>query len=81
MASVEVHQAVEGAKGLVPDAVLTTCLQHPEVLHPVPIAAEGERSSEAGGGGGEGGGRAVSDLIPLLLPLLRSLRQVLATFL
>lgn len=38
VASVVVHQPVEGAEGLVPDAVLPTSLQHPEVLHPVAVA-------------------------------------------
>lgn len=36
---VEVHQPVEGAEGLIPDAVLTAPLQHSEMLHPVAIAA------------------------------------------
>lgn len=36
---VEVHQTVEGAEGLLPDAVLAAPLQHPEMFHPVAIAA------------------------------------------
>lgn len=39
VASVVVHQPVERAEGLVPDAVLAAALQHPEVLHPVAVAA------------------------------------------
>lgn len=39
VSSVEVHQAVEGAKRLVPDAVLAAPLQHPEMLHPATVAA------------------------------------------
>lgn len=39
VASVVVHQPVERAEGLVPDAVLPAALQHPEVLHPVAVAA------------------------------------------
>lgn len=37
---VEIHQAVEGAEGLVPDAVLTAPLQDSEMFDPVAIAAE-----------------------------------------
>lgn len=48
--SVVVHQTVERAEGLVPDAVLPAALQHPEVLHPVTIAAT--QGSESGGGVG-----------------------------
>lgn len=43
---VEVHQAVEGAEGLFPDAVLAAPLQHPEMFHPVTIAAEKEIERE-----------------------------------
>lgn len=39
---VEVHQTVEGAEGLFPDAVLAAPLQHPEMFHPVAIAAQRE---------------------------------------
>lgn len=37
---VEVHQTVEGAERLFPDAVLAAPLQHPEMFHPVAIAAQ-----------------------------------------
>ena len=40
VSSVVVHQAVQGAERLVPDAVLTAPLQHPEMLHPLTIAAK-----------------------------------------
>lgn len=40
MSSVEVHQPVEGAERLFPDAVLTAPLQHSEMLHPVAVAAK-----------------------------------------
>lgn len=39
---VEVHQAVEGAERLFPDAVLAAPLQHPEMFHTVAIAAQRE---------------------------------------
>lgn len=42
VAPVEVHQAVEGAERLFPDAVLAAPLQHPEMFHPVAIAAQRE---------------------------------------
>lgn len=50
VASVVVHQPVERAEGLVPDAVLPATLQHPEVLHPVAVAAM--QGSESGVGVG-----------------------------
>lgn len=37
---VEVHQTVEGAERLFPDAVVAAPLQHPEMFHPVAIAAQ-----------------------------------------
>lgn len=40
VSSVEVHQPVEGAERLFPDAVLTAPLQHSEMLHPVTVAAK-----------------------------------------
>lgn len=48
---VEVHQAVERAEGLFPDAVLAAPLQHPEMFHLVAIAAERERDRERVTGG------------------------------
>lgn len=39
VSSVEVHQTVEGAEGLFPDAVLAAPLQHPEMFHSVAVAA------------------------------------------
>lgn len=40
VSSVEVHQPVEGAERLFPDAVLTAPFQHSEMLHPVTVAAK-----------------------------------------
>lgn len=45
VSSVEIHQPVEGAERLVPDAVLTASLQHAEMFHPVTITAKQERSA------------------------------------
>lgn len=40
VSSVEVHQTVQGAESLFPDAVLAAPLQHPEMFHPVAVAAK-----------------------------------------
>lgn len=38
VSSVELHQPIEGRKGLLPDAVLATALEDSEMFHPVTVA-------------------------------------------